>query len=879
MLGDDLTTPDILPEDNTSSSKKPRNQTSRKQYELLSRLYVDKLVAFSPAKETWLKNSIYADAGSAYIVGRVTRFDKKKALLEVQWIDTQFQKTDEYVGVNVVQRGIENYSNIMNSPTKPAWRTLCRADLSEIEVEEDASDIEEVEESERRQTYNPEVVFPSTMADVESIENMKFDPVAQIPGPSDLYEHSDGTTHTRILPEYRHIFEHSASSAFFAYIPVYFWVEVLHQTNKSMREYERANRITQRPLFTLQELMTFLGILFYMTLVDKGEYANYWGQQVEDRILGGCSVGLDGIMPLARFKLLRKSFCFRAIPRARPPAVVAPPPVDSMHVPADARQGAQHVGVEASSVAAASSERASSDQQQQIAEPLSASTVPLSAPSSGSANVQTPPQPATVTPSPSDDTTIKDAIARIRTLVNLLKITGGKYVEIGRDVALDEASIACRSKYGRRLIMYNPMKPGGKYHFRIYMLCCSTTWIGINFRVHCDSDVSHRLHGVATEREIAELRDELEALAVVRGQVMEVVRPLYHSSRIVNADNYYMSVQLLAALQLKGLYGRGTVRVNSMHFPKHVILKKSESTRGSYRQAVSAAHQITAVSWFDSAVVKMVSNADSSTSISLTRRVGSAMQPYPAPACVAEYNKNMQGVDRLDQLRGRFSLADGHSFKKWYKKLAMALLDVARVNAYMSRKLVVDTSKERDPHRSFVTELTYELLSGKWMEAPSDRRMLYTNSASDPSATLNEAAGSAAWACGVRAPDIAASPQKVCIAQSSKQLFAESKKRRQCVVCRWENRFPTVVTDHCTLHNVCLCQLVHKVSSKPYYCQRADWTCWEKFHKFYLPRQLFSAKGNLMKASELYKMKLTDSPLPRPVAREPPTACRTLEMN
>ncbi|KAE9010700.1 hypothetical protein PR001_g14828 [Phytophthora rubi] len=286
MLGDDLTLPDILPEDNTASSKKPRNQTSRKQYELLSRLYVDKLVAFSPVKETWLKNSIYADAGSAYIVGRVTRFDKKKALLEVQWIDTQFQKSDEYVGVNVVQRGIENYSNIMNSPTKPAWRTLCRADLSEIEVEEDVSDIEEVEESKRRQTYNPEVVFPSTMADVESIENMKFDPVAQIPGPSDLYEHSDGTTHTRILPEYRHIFEHSASSAFFAYIPVYFWVEVLHQTNKAMREYERANRITQQPLFTLQELMTFLGILFYMTLVDKGEYANYWGQQVEDRILG-----------------------------------------------------------------------------------------------------------------------------------------------------------------------------------------------------------------------------------------------------------------------------------------------------------------------------------------------------------------------------------------------------------------------------------------------------------------------------------------------------------------------------------------------------------------------------------------------------------------
>ncbi|POM62541.1 hypothetical protein PHPALM_28293 [Phytophthora palmivora] len=57
-----------------------RASSARKQHELLSRLYVDKLVAFSSAKEPWLKRDIYAVAGSAYIVGRVTRFDKTKAL-------------------------------------------------------------------------------------------------------------------------------------------------------------------------------------------------------------------------------------------------------------------------------------------------------------------------------------------------------------------------------------------------------------------------------------------------------------------------------------------------------------------------------------------------------------------------------------------------------------------------------------------------------------------------------------------------------------------------------------------------------------------------------------------------------------------------------
>jgi hypothetical protein len=78
----------------------------------------------------------------------------------------------------------------------------------------------------------------------------------------------------------------------------------------------------------------------------------------------------------------------------------------------------------------------------------------------------------------------------------------------------------------------------------------------------------------------------------------------------------------------------------------------------------------------------------------------------------------MQGVDRHDQLRGRFSLADGHSFKKWYKKLALAMIDIARVNAFCTRQLAVK-SKSRDANRQFVTSLVRDLISGEWQNAPS----------------------------------------------------------------------------------------------------------------------------------------------------------------
>ncbi|KAG3018606.1 hypothetical protein PC128_g13731 [Phytophthora cactorum] len=49
-------------------------------------------------------------------------------------------------------------------------------------------------------------------------------------------------------------------------------------------------------MFTLDELMILLGILFFMAMNDKGEYANYWGLQAEDLIFGGVTTSLDGIM-------------------------------------------------------------------------------------------------------------------------------------------------------------------------------------------------------------------------------------------------------------------------------------------------------------------------------------------------------------------------------------------------------------------------------------------------------------------------------------------------------------------------------------------------------------------------------------------------------
>ena len=48
---------------------------------------------------------------------------------------------------------------------------------------------------------------------------------------------------------------------------------------------------------------------------------------------------------------------------------------------------------------------------------------------------------------------------------------------------------------------------------------------------------------------------------------------------------------------------------------------------------------------------------------------------------IRKFNHGMHGVDRFDLLVSLFSLAKQHSFRKYYNKLTMGLLDFALVNA------------------------------------------------------------------------------------------------------------------------------------------------------------------------------------------------------
>ena len=73
-----------------------------------------------------------------------------------------------------------------------------------------------------------------------------------------------------------------------------------------------------------------------------------------------------------------------------------------------------------------------------------------------------------------------DKLYKVHPIFSILKATLGICMKAGRELALDEASIACQSRCGHKLIFYNKTKPSGKLPVLRLMLCfdicMSTDW-------------------------------------------------------------------------------------------------------------------------------------------------------------------------------------------------------------------------------------------------------------------------------------------------------------------------------------------------------------------------------------------------------------------
>ncbi|KAF1777455.1 hypothetical protein GQ600_17087 [Phytophthora cactorum] len=143
----------------------------------ITALYVNTLVAFTPAKEGWVTSK----NGEGLVSGEVGRLS----------VPVECGELDVEYGGNT------NYSALYGQATGPEWGSVCPVDHGarvEIGVPEEELEL-------CMEPYEPPTELPTTVADVEVIKNFRFDPLAAIDEPGDLYHHSDATATMQHRPE------------------------------------------------------------------------------------------------------------------------------------------------------------------------------------------------------------------------------------------------------------------------------------------------------------------------------------------------------------------------------------------------------------------------------------------------------------------------------------------------------------------------------------------------------------------------------------------------------------------------------------------------------------------------------------------------------
>ena len=266
----------------------------------------------------------------------------------------------------------------------------------------------------------------------------------------------------------------------------------------------------------------------------------------------------------------------------------------------------------------------------------------------------------------------------------------------------------------------------------------------------------------------------------------------------------------------------------------------------------------------------------------------------------------MQAVDQFNKLMSLFSLSEAHTFTKYYKKIAMVLMDFVFVNSYLHHKILIETSpsidnkkKRRLTRKKYMENLIDALIETDWAKAARDyeqkseekagnNKRKYGhmndeehNDIEDEEHIFNEVDFDLV-------PTLPPLPEEfICQAvsfDSKTSLFAakngsKNKSKFYCKVCQFEGRGNVRKgTVFCFNHGLSLCQQVNvhpkekkhfilrntKIDTKEITdwkwlsSRQEDWTCWQKAHYHYIPKGLFKLKDKSIRIDEFEKYSAFD---------------------
>lgn len=283
-----------------------------------------------------------------------------------------------------------------------------------------------------------------------------------------------------------------------------------------------------------------------------------------------------------------------------------------------------------------------------------------------------------------------DRLFKIRPIVSRLNANFSK-VPLEQNICVDEQ--ICSTKARNHMKRYNPKKPH-KWGYKLNVLCGNS---GFAYLIEAD-----------TGKENIVLPGEPD-LGASSNIVMRLARIIpRHLNYRLHFDNYFTSLGLLEYLGKEGILSVGTVnrrRIPNCKHPEEKAMKKEP--RGTFTEYVAHCDgvDISTTAWLDNKVVCMASTFAGALPIDTVRRYEKSKKRYITvnrPFVIAQYNKNMGGVDLIDSIMGRYKILVRSN--RWQVRMFYHLLDLTMSNAWLLyRRVLKSTSgtSSQKPLNSF----------------------------------------------------------------------------------------------------------------------------------------------------------------------------------
>lgn len=288
------------------------------------------------------------------------------------------------------------------------------------------------------------------------------------------------------------------------------------------------------------------------------------------------------------------------------------------------------------------------------------------------------------------DRRVRDKLAPIRNIYDKWNANLSRVYNPGKNVTVDEQLVPFRGRCSFK--QYIPNKPA-KYGIKIWACCDSVNAFTWNTQVYIGKAPNTTPEINQGKRVVLELTDGLKG-------------------RIVTADNFFTSHDLVVELSRRHLSFIGTVRKNKTFVPPKLLDMKKKPTNYS-EFLFDNENKLSMVSYVPkkNKFVLLISSAHMDRNVSTNDN--------EKPVMILDYNKSKCGVDLADQMVGTYSCK--RKTNRWPVALFSYMLDTSALNAYVVYTSIFPEWNENKSYkrRIYLKELAFELIKPQLLHRSS----------------------------------------------------------------------------------------------------------------------------------------------------------------